>query len=61
MVAEQTSDNEGEKELVGVVDVTVDRDYSVLQHLPGAKEYLYVSGIAVLNKFRFNFVMDHKH
>ncbi|PSS31812.1 Acyl-CoA N-acyltransferase protein [Actinidia chinensis var. chinensis] len=40
------------EELVGVVDVTVLRDEAVLQHLPGANEYLYVSGIAVLNEFR---------
>lgn len=35
------------REVVGVVDVTVLREDSVLQHLPGAEEYLYVSGIAV--------------
>lgn len=39
-------------ELVGVVDVTVQRDADVLRHLEGTREYLYVSGIAVLNKFR---------
>ncbi|XP_059630888.1 GCN5-related N-acetyltransferase 10, chloroplastic isoform X3 [Cornus florida] len=44
--------SESRKELVGVVDVTVFRDEAVLQHLPGAEEYLYISGIAVLNKFR---------
>ncbi|KAF8404311.1 hypothetical protein HHK36_009194 [Tetracentron sinense] len=38
--------------LVGVVDVTVLRDEAVLRHLEGAEEYLYVSGIAVLNAFR---------
>ncbi|XP_059630887.1 GCN5-related N-acetyltransferase 10, chloroplastic isoform X2 [Cornus florida] len=43
--------SESRKELVGVVDVTVFRDEAVLQHLPGAEEYLYISGIAVLNKF----------
>ncbi|KAL8482559.1 hypothetical protein ACS0TY_028652 [Phlomoides rotata] len=52
LVAEQSDNQEVEKEVVGVVDVTVDREGSVLQHLPGAKEYLYVSGIAVLNRFR---------
>lgn len=40
-------------QLVGVVDVTVLRDNDVLQHLDGAEEYLYVSGIAVSNDFRF--------
>lgn len=39
-------------ELVGVVDVTVQGDGDVLRHLKGTKEYLYVSGIAVLIKFR---------
>ncbi|GAB4861481.1 hypothetical protein Ancab_036683 [Ancistrocladus abbreviatus] len=38
--------------LVGVVDVTVSRDEEVLEHLPGAAEYLYVSGIAVSNSYR---------
>ncbi|MCL7048754.1 hypothetical protein MKW94_012054, partial [Papaver nudicaule] len=38
--------------LVGVVDVTVLRNTDVVQHLEGADEYLYVSGIAVFNKFR---------
>lgn len=53
LVAEFLTDTgNSQKELVGVVDVTVQREESVLQHLPGAKEYLYVSGIAVLNKFR---------
>lgn len=37
---------------MGVVDVTALRDEAVLRHLSGAKEYLYVSGIAVLNTFR---------
>ncbi|XP_057793577.1 uncharacterized protein LOC131010173 isoform X1 [Salvia miltiorrhiza] len=41
------------KEVAGVVDATVLREDSVLEHLLGAKEYIYVSGIAVLNKFRF--------
>ncbi|CAK9141343.1 unnamed protein product [Ilex paraguariensis] len=43
---------ESVKELVGVVDITAMRDEAVLQHLPGVDEYLYVSGIAVLNNFR---------
>lgn len=38
--------------LVGVVDVTVQRDKDILRHLEGAEEYLYVSGIAVLTDFR---------
>ncbi|KAI3863380.1 hypothetical protein MKX03_020541, partial [Papaver bracteatum] len=38
--------------LVGVVDVTVLNNKDVVQHLDGAEEYLYVSGIAVFNKFR---------
>ncbi|KAI3918354.1 hypothetical protein MKX01_041674 [Papaver californicum] len=41
-----------EQGLVGVVDVTVLRNKDVVQHLDGAEEYLYVSGIAVFNKFR---------
>ncbi|KAL3845625.1 hypothetical protein ACJIZ3_003028 [Penstemon smallii] len=54
LVAEPKTDSqESQKEIVvGVVDVTVYREDSVLGHLPGAKEYLYISGIAVLNKFR---------
>ncbi|XP_073138555.1 GCN5-related N-acetyltransferase 10, chloroplastic [Henckelia pumila] len=53
LVAESKSDTfDTTTEVVGVVDVTVLREDSVLQHLPGAEEYLYVSGIAVLNKFR---------
>lgn len=40
-------------QLVGVVDITVLRDSDVMQHLQGAPEYLYVSGIAVSNNFRF--------
>ncbi|ONK56679.1 uncharacterized protein A4U43_C10F11540 [Asparagus officinalis] len=46
------SNSQGIPELVGVVDVTVQREDDVLQHLQGAREYLYVSGIAVLIKFR---------
>ncbi|XP_010927818.2 GCN5-related N-acetyltransferase 10, chloroplastic isoform X1 [Elaeis guineensis] len=41
-----------EHRLVGVVDVTVQRDEEVLRHLEGVEEYLYVSGMAVLKKFR---------
>ncbi|KAK1431419.1 hypothetical protein QVD17_07878 [Tagetes erecta] len=53
LVAEMTtSDSEENQQLVGVVDATVFRDASVLQHLSGADEYLYVSGIAVLRSFR---------
>ncbi|XP_076955112.1 GCN5-related N-acetyltransferase 10, chloroplastic-like [Bidens hawaiensis] len=52
LVAETTTNSEGKQQLVGVVDVTVFRDASVLEHLRGADEYLYVSGIAVLRNFR---------
>ncbi|MCD7457766.1 hypothetical protein HAX54_036069 [Datura stramonium] len=53
LVAEASSNTpEVERDLVGVVDATVYRDNDVLQHLPGAAEYIYISGIAVLNKFR---------
>ncbi|XP_010062409.2 uncharacterized protein LOC104449829 [Eucalyptus grandis] len=38
--------------VVGVVDVTVLREKAVLRDLPGAEEYLYVSGIAVSESFR---------
>ncbi|KAK9162048.1 hypothetical protein Syun_002950 [Stephania yunnanensis] len=41
-----------ERRLVGVVDVTALRDESVLCHLEGAEEYLYVSGIAVSKEYR---------
>nr|XP_043616970.1 uncharacterized protein LOC122588824 [Erigeron canadensis] len=51
LVAE-ASDSEENQQMVGVVDVTVFRDQSVLVHLSGADEYLYVSGIAVLRDFR---------
>ncbi|PKI78426.1 uncharacterized protein LOC116198899 [Punica granatum] len=51
LVAEPATE-EQPNELVGVVDVTVLRDDSVLQHLPGEEEYLYVSGIAVSQSFR---------
>lgn len=53
LVAESNTDDlESRQELVGVVDVTALRDEAVLRHLSGSKEYLYVSGIAVLNTFR---------
>ncbi|XP_055828797.1 uncharacterized protein LOC129896842 [Solanum dulcamara] len=53
LVAEASSDTaEVEQDLVGVVDATVYRNTDVLQYLPGATEYIYISGIAVLNKFR---------
>ncbi|ESQ27998.1 hypothetical protein EUTSA_v10019029mg [Eutrema salsugineum] len=49
LVAEQT--NEAEKSssssVVGVVDITVQTENSVLRHFPGDEEYLYVSGLAV--------------
>ncbi|XP_019225435.1 PREDICTED: uncharacterized protein LOC109207013 isoform X2 [Nicotiana attenuata] len=49
LVAEPSSDSP--QDIVGVVDATAFRDNDVLQYLPGAAEYLYISGIAVLNKF----------
>ncbi|PHT77609.1 hypothetical protein T459_15661 [Capsicum annuum] len=53
LVAEASSDiAEVEQDVVGVVDVTVYRDDDVLQHLPGATEYVYIAGVAVSNKFR---------
>ncbi|GAA0143840.1 acetyltransferase [Lithospermum erythrorhizon] len=53
LVAEASLGKSSSKEeLVGVVDATVYCDNDVLMHIPGADEYLYVSGIAVLNKFR---------
>ncbi|KAF5806022.1 putative transcription regulator GNAT family [Helianthus annuus] len=52
LVAEATTSDSEVKQLVGVVDATVFRDASVLEHLSGADEYLYVSGIAVLPNFR---------
>ncbi|XP_055829470.1 uncharacterized protein LOC129898808 [Solanum dulcamara] len=54
LVAEAASSDtpEVEQEVVGVVDATVYSDDNVLQYLPGATEYIYISGIAVLNKFR---------
>lgn len=55
LVAEPTTNaSDSQKQVVGIVDVTVLRDKSVLQYLPAAEveEYLYVSGIAVLKSFR---------
>nr|CAB3452569.1 unnamed protein product [Digitaria exilis] len=40
------------EKIVGVVDCTVQDEDSVIKHLQGADEYLYVSGIAVLPSFR---------
>lgn len=53
LVAEPTIDTTEQVEhLVGVVDVTVLNDNDVLQYLSKADEYLYISGIAVLQSFR---------
>ncbi|XP_078434244.1 acyl-CoA N-acyltransferases (NAT) superfamily protein isoform X2 [Wolffia australiana] len=38
--------------LVGVVDVSIQRELDVLKHLEEVEEYLYVSGIAVLKSWR---------
>lgn len=48
----ESSTSKQQDELVGVVDVTVLADGDVLQHLDGAKQYLYVSGIAVSKTHR---------
>lgn len=55
LVAESPSDanSEPKTKLVGVVDVTALGDEAVLQHLQGADEYLYVSGLAVSKRFRY--------
>ncbi|CAF2061582.1 hypothetical protein HID58_072230 [Brassica napus] len=49
LVAEQTSetDTSSSSSVVGVVDITVQTENSVLRHFPGEEEYLYVSGLAV--------------
>ncbi|KAF8091901.1 hypothetical protein N665_0432s0004 [Sinapis alba] len=49
LVAEQTSeaDTSSSSSVVGVVDITVQTENSVLRHYPGVEEYLYVSGLAV--------------
>jgi hypothetical protein len=52
-VADSVDESTALKEIAGIVDVTVQSDADVLVHLNGAKEYLYVSGIAVLKKFRY--------
>ncbi|CAH9126276.1 unnamed protein product [Cuscuta epithymum] len=52
LVAQRWKDMGEIKAVVGVVDVTVFRDRNVLRHLEGAHDYLYISGIAVLRKFR---------
>ncbi|MED6158856.1 hypothetical protein PIB30_036850 [Stylosanthes scabra] len=54
LVAEAATEHaDSQKQLVGVIDVTVLRDKDVLQHLPAeAQEYLYISGIAVSKTFR---------
>uniref|UniRef100_A0A803PPJ5 N-acetyltransferase domain-containing protein n=1 Tax=Cannabis sativa TaxID=3483 RepID=A0A803PPJ5_CANSA len=50
---EKASSSDSKQGLVGVVDVTVLRDQNVLNHLPpDSQEYLYISGIAVLESFR---------
>eukprot|EP00249_Psilotum_nudum_P011027 c22925_g1_i1 orf=82-501(+) len=46
LVADSWQENE-RKSIVGVVDVTVLAEKDVLRNLPGAQEYLYVSGMAV--------------
>ncbi|KAJ4832628.1 hypothetical protein Tsubulata_001357 [Turnera subulata] len=53
LVAEPAADSPtSQSKLVGIVDVTALRDRDVLQHLTGAEEYLYISGIAVSKSFR---------
>ncbi|XVF52257.1 hypothetical protein PTKIN_Ptkin05aG0004600 [Pterospermum kingtungense] len=61
LVAESPTDakSKTKQKLVGVVDVTALRDGAVLQHLDGADEYLYVSGLAVSKSFRYSTVFDH--
>lgn len=48
-MAEQTgeADTSLSSSVVGVVDITVQTENSVLRHFPGVEEYLYVSGLAV--------------
>lgn len=54
LVAEPAAESsESCTKLVGIVDATASRDDDVLQHLNGAEEYLYISGIAVSQNFRF--------
>lgn len=56
LVAESVNANTAEivaeTGIVGVVDVTVQRDNDIVKHLQGAEEYVYVSGICVPTKFR---------
>lgn len=52
-MAESINESTALQEIVGIVDVTVQRDEDVLVHLNGTEEYLYISGIAVLKKFRY--------
>ncbi|KAJ3683491.1 hypothetical protein LUZ60_013718 [Juncus effusus] len=52
LVAESVSESTSSQEIVGVLDVTVQRDKDVLIHIKDSEEYLYISGIAVLKKFR---------
>ncbi|XP_049380886.1 uncharacterized protein LOC125845426 [Solanum stenotomum] len=52
LVAEAASSDEEEQHLVGVIDATVNEDKDILQYLPLATKYIYISGIAVLTKFR---------
>ncbi|CAM6100350.1 unnamed protein product [Calypogeia fissa] len=41
-----------EPTIVGAVDITAFADKSIVCHLPGAEEYLYVSGMAVDSSYR---------
>lgn len=41
------ADTSSSSSVVGVVDITVQTENSVLRHFPGEEEYLYVSGLAV--------------
>ncbi|CAF2183637.1 hypothetical protein BRARA_G02379 [Brassica rapa] len=49
LVAEKAgeADTSSSSSVVGVVDITVQTEKSVLRHFPGEEEYLYVSGLAV--------------
>ncbi|CAH8331525.1 unnamed protein product [Eruca vesicaria subsp. sativa] len=55
LVAEQTGEadtSSSSSSVVGVVDITVQTENSVLRHFPGVEEYLYVSGLAVSKALR---------
>ncbi|XP_025884073.2 GCN5-related N-acetyltransferase 10, chloroplastic-like [Solanum lycopersicum] len=52
LVAEAVSSDEEEQHLVGVIDATVKEDKDILHYIPLATKYIYISGVAVLNKFR---------